>query len=129
MPPAKRLAVALQGAILWVLLSCGLGLLPWLVISNEATANIPWIAAAFGVVGAVSHAVVSAIKPEPLNLHTSVAAVSTLCCFAFLSLAYWMLGTPSQPLQELPHIILLVVAPAVGLSYAVLLFQRRLGAA
>ena len=129
MPPAKRLAVALKGATLWVLLSCGLGLLPWLVISNDATAGIPWIAGAFGVVGAASHALMAAIRPEPHNLHSSVAAVSILCSFGVLSLAYWVLGTPSQPLQELPRIILLVLAPAVALSYAVLLIQRRFGAA
>ena len=129
MPPAKRFAVALKGAILWVLLSCGLGLLPWLVAPNDATASIPWVAAAFGVIGAVSHALVIAIKSEPLNLHASVAAVSTLCCVGFLSLAYWVSGAPSQPAQELLRILLLVVAPAVGLSYAVLLVQRHKGAA
>ncbi len=129
MPPTKRLAVALKGAILWVLLSCGVGLLPWLVVPNDATASIPWIAAAFGVIGAASHALVAAIKPEPLNLHTTVAAVSSLCCFGFLALAYWVSGAPSQPAQDLLRIFLLVVAPAVGLSYTVLLFQRWHGAA
>jgi hypothetical protein len=129
MPPTKRLAVALKGAILWVLLSCGVGLLPWLVVPNDATASIPWIAAAFGVIGAASHALVAAIKPEPLNLHTTVAAVSSLCCFDFLALAYWVSGAPSQPAQDLLRIFLLVVAPAVGLSYTVLLFQRWHGAA
>jgi hypothetical protein len=129
MPPAKRLALALKGAILWVLVSCGLGLLPWLAVPNDATAGIPWIAAAFGAVGAASHALVVGIKPEPLNLHTSVLAVSSLCCLGFLSLAYWVSGPPSQPAQELVRIVLFVVAPAVGLSYAVLLFQRWHGAA
>jgi hypothetical protein len=129
MPPSKRLAVALKGAILWVLLSCVLGLVPWLAVPNHATASIPWIAAAFGAVGAASHALVAAIKPEPLNLHTSVAAVSSLCSFGFLCLAYWFSGAPSQPAQELLSVLLFVVAPAVVLSYAVLFIQRWHGAA
>ncbi len=129
MPPAKRFAFALKGAILWVLLSCALGLIPLFAVPNHVTASIPWIAAAFGVIGATSHAVVTALKPSPLDLHTSAAAVSILCCCLFLAMTYWLFGISSQPVQELLLALLYVVAPAVGLSYSVLLLQRRHGAA
>jgi hypothetical protein len=129
MAPVSRLSVALKGAILWVLLCSVLGLLPWLVVRNDATASIPWVAAAFGVIGAASHAAVVSIKSEPLHLKSSVAAITGLCSAAFLALTYWIVGPISEPVHELAHILAIVVAPAFAVSYAVLRLQRRQGAA
>ncbi len=124
MPPASRLTVALKGAILWVLVSCALGVVPWLVVPNGATSSIPWLAAAFGVIGATSHALVMAVKREPLHLRTSVAAVTCVCCSVFLAVAYWISGAPSGPLQELFRVLVYVAVPALALSYSVLLVLR-----
>jgi dolichyl-phosphate-mannose--protein O-mannosyl transferase len=129
MPPANRLSIAVKGAILWVLLSCTLGLLPWLVVPSESTSSIAWATAAFGVIGAASHLLVIAVKSEPFHLRTSVATVALLCCTFFLVLVYWISGTPSEPLRELFRILAFVALPAVVISYSVLRVLRWQGAA
>ncbi len=129
MPPALRLGVALKGAILWVLVSCVLGLVPLLVVPNHATASIPWVAAAFGVIGAAAHALVVALKRQPFHLRTSVLAVTCLSCSGFLAVAYWVSGTPSEPLQELVRILTYTALPAIAVSYSVLRILRWHGAA
>ena len=129
MPPASRFSVALKGAILWVIISCAIGLLPWLVVPNEATSSIPWVAAAFGVIGAASHTLVIAVKSEPFHLRTSVATVACLCCAIFLALVYWVAGKPSEPYQELIGVLAYAALPAIAMSYLVLRVLRWHGAA
>jgi hypothetical protein len=134
MPRSDRCALAAKGAVLWVLLACLAGLVPALLVPNDATFSLPWLAAGMGIAGAFAHVVVVLTAANPSHtLHTG-AAIVALGSLLTVSLAYWLVGSPaldkpSLVLSESLRALVIVVVPMALVCTAVLRVLLRKSAA
>jgi hypothetical protein len=110
MPRTPRLAFAAKGAVLWVLLSTLLGLVPVWLRPDHVTFSIPWLAAGLGLVGAGSHVVVALYFSERFSLAGTAAKVWCLAVSCTAVTSFAVLGGVES----------FVASVSVALAFAVL---------